>query len=76
MRRRNPGLPESEATLPATAVDRLSDVCIEYVDGKGESSRRTVTPIRWDGPFLVAWCHLREAERQFRVERIKAVSTA
>ncbi|MEV8436122.1 WYL domain-containing protein [Actinosynnema sp. NPDC051121] len=47
---------------------------IDYVDGKGESTRRTITPTGWDGPFLVAWCHLREADRQFRVARIKSVS--
>ncbi|MFJ6671237.1 helicase-associated domain-containing protein [Actinosynnema sp. NPDC091369] len=74
VRSRNRALSEEAVALLAEAVDGKSDVRVEYVDGKGESSRRTITPIRWDGPFLVAWCHLREAERQFRVERIRAVS--
>nr|CEL13164.1 probable DNA-binding protein [Kibdelosporangium sp. MJ126-NF4]CTQ98852.1 probable DNA-binding protein [Kibdelosporangium sp. MJ126-NF4] len=74
VRARNRALSEKAVALLTGAIDELSDVRIDYVDGKGESSRRTITPIRWDGPFLLAWCHMREAERQFRVERIKSVS--
>ncbi|MFE9749412.1 WYL domain-containing protein [Saccharothrix saharensis] len=76
VRSRNRALSAEAMALPAEAVDGKSDVRVEYVDGKGESSRRAITPIRWDGPFLVAWCHLREAGRQFRVERIRAVTPA
>lgn len=76
VRRRNRTLPKKAVALLAGAIDEQSDVRIDYVDGKGEPSRRTITPIRWDGPFLLAWCHMREAERQFRVERIKSVSSA
>jgi predicted DNA-binding transcriptional regulator YafY len=67
-------LSKKVVALLAAAIDEQSDVRIDYVDGKGESSTRTITPIRWDGPFLLAWCHMREADRQFRVERIKSVS--
>ncbi len=74
VRGRNPALSEKAVALLAKAIDEQSDVRIDYVDGKGDSSTRTITPIRWDGPFLLAWCHMREAERQFRVERIKSVS--
>ncbi|WP_103338271.1 helicase-associated domain-containing protein [Amycolatopsis sp. CA-126428] len=74
VRGRNPKLPETAVALLAGAIDERSDVHIEYVDGKGEPSQRTITPIGWDGPFLLAWCHKREAERQFRVERIRSVS--
>jgi len=76
VRGRNRTLSNKEVTLLAGAIDEQSDVRVDYVDGKGESSRRTITPIRWDGPFLLAWCHMREADRQFRVERIKSVSPA
>lgn len=72
----NRALPKKAVALLAVAIDGRSDVRIDYVDGKGESTRRTITPTGWDGPFLVAWCHLREAERQFRVARIKSVSPA
>jgi hypothetical protein len=74
VRGRNRTLSKKAVALLAGAIDEQSDVRIDYVDGKGESSTRTITPIRWDGPFLLAWCHMREADRQFRVERIKSVS--
>lgn len=74
VRKLNGELSDEAVALLAGAVDGQSDVCIDYVDGKGDSTRRTITPIGWEGPFLLAWCHLREAERQFRVERIKAVA--
>jgi hypothetical protein len=74
VRGRNRTLSKKAVALLAGAIDEQSDVRIDYVDGKGESSKRTITPIRWDGPFLLAWCHMREADRQFRVERIKSVS--
>ncbi|WP_433261154.1 helicase-associated domain-containing protein [Actinosynnema sp. CS-041913] len=76
VRTRNRKLSTKAVALLAGAIDDRSDVRIDYVDGKGESSQRTITPIGWDGPFLAAWCHLREADRQFRVERIKSVSPA
>jgi hypothetical protein len=76
VRGRNRTLSKKEVALLAGAIDEQSDVRVDYVDGKGASSRRTITPIRWDGPFLLAWCHMREADRQFRVERIRSVSPA
>lgn len=76
VRGRNRKLSEKAVALLAGAIDERSDVRIDYVDGKGESSSRTITPIGWDGPFVVAWCHLRQAERHFMVERIKSVSPA
>ncbi|KOX34185.1 hypothetical protein ADK67_04330 [Saccharothrix sp. NRRL B-16348] len=74
VRRLNRGLPQKSVALLAEAIDARSDVRIDYVDREGESSQRTITPIEWDGPFLSAWCHLREADRQFRVARIRSVS--
>lgn len=76
VRGRNPMLSEEAVALLVGAIDGQSDVRIDYVDGKGESSTRTITPTGWDGPFLLAWCHMREADRVFRVERIRAVSPA
>jgi hypothetical protein len=74
VRGRNPSLPENAVALLAQAIDDQSDVRIDYVDGKGESSQRTITPKGWNGPFLSARCHMRKADRDFRVERIKSVS--
>ncbi|WP_306750060.1 helicase-associated domain-containing protein [Saccharothrix yanglingensis] len=72
----NRELSDEAVALLAGAIDEKSDVRVDYVKKGGEFSQRTITPIRWDGPFLVAWCHLREDERQFKVTRIKAVSPA
>jgi predicted DNA-binding transcriptional regulator YafY len=47
---------------------------ITYVDGKGQHSQRWVTPYNVIGLsdylYLHAYCHLREAERSFRLDRI------
>ncbi len=47
---------------------------ITYVDGKGQRSKRWVTPNNVIGLsdyiYLHAYCHLRKAERSFRLDRI------
>lgn len=47
---------------------------ITYVDANGERTRRWITPIRVlglsDYIYLQAFCHLRKAERSFRLDRI------
>ena len=49
-------------------------VHITYVDGNGERTRRWVTPRQVlglaDYLYLQGYCHLREAERSFRLDRI------
>lgn len=44
---------------------------IEYCDAEGEITLRQITPL-WNMPNTAfrAWCHLRDAERTFRNERI------
>lgn len=56
------------------AVDGRRAVTITYADADGVGSERTVLPLglwfwrdRWT---LAAWCELREAYRNFRVDRI------
>ncbi len=50
---------------------------IRYVDGEGEETRRWVTPKQVMGlsdyVYLQAHCHLRNAERNFRLDRIVEV---
>jgi DNA polymerase-3 subunit epsilon len=50
---------------------------ITYVDGDGERSERWITPKQVlglaDYIYLQAFCHLREAERSFRLDRIVEV---
>jgi hypothetical protein len=74
VRRWNRKLSKKAVALLAGAIDEQSDVRIDYVDRNGKSSSRTITPTGWDEQFLLAWCHMREAERQFMVKRIKSVS--
>jgi DNA polymerase-3 subunit epsilon len=53
-------------------------VGITYLDAKGEETRRVVTPIRVqvanDLVYMVAFCHLRQAERSFRIDRIISIN--
>jgi DNA polymerase-3 subunit epsilon len=50
---------------------------IAYVDGKGQETNRKITPLRVqavkDYVYVVAFCHLRQAERSFRLDRIVAI---
>jgi DNA polymerase-3 subunit epsilon len=47
---------------------------ITYVDAKGEETTRMITPRQVQAVngvvYLVAYCHLRQAERSFRLDRI------
>jgi DNA polymerase-3 subunit epsilon len=62
--------------LPPTleeALARGTRLKIEYVDMNGSRSERWVTPrqvVQRDVLYLIAFCHLREAERNFRLDRI------
>jgi len=67
---------DSLVTL-ASGVHSSQQVHLEYVDGDGVSTDRTVNPwglIQHEGRwFLAAYCCLREAPRVFRVDRMQAV---
>ena len=47
---------------------------IRYLDGHGAETERDVEPqhvvIGPDGSYLTAWCHLRDGDRVFRLDRI------
>ncbi len=47
---------------------------ITYQDQKGRQSKRWITPKQvltaYNSVYLIAYCHLRESERNFRVDRI------
>jgi DNA polymerase-3 subunit epsilon len=50
---------------------------IRYIDGDGKESQRWITPRQVlglaDYVYLLAYCHLRNAERNFRLDRIVEV---
>ena len=56
------------------AIRAARKMRIEYVDGKGASSRRTIRPIAVEyytqATLVCAWCELRDNYRHFRADRI------
>ena len=55
------------------ALEEERVVRIRYEDYHGNVTERDVSPIEWESPVKFrAWCHLRDAERHFRVDRIRA----
>lgn len=68
-----------DIVLPPSLQEALSgnkDLQITYVDAKGQETGRKITPLRVqalnDYIYVVAFCHLRQAERSFRLDRIVA----
>lgn len=60
-----------------TAISAKHIICLHYKNNKEESSERNIEPIglifyafSW---HVIGWCHLREAYRDFKVERIARV---
>ena len=67
-------LTAGEQRILAHAIATATPVHIHYVDQNGSPSQRTITPIDYFPPWIGAFCHLRQAEREFRLERIQAAS--
>jgi DNA polymerase-3 subunit epsilon len=70
-----------EIVLPASLQEALSsnqDLEITYLDAKGDETIRLITPrlvqARDDYVYIIAFCHLRQAERSFRLDRIVAIN--
>lgn len=61
-----------------TAVQRNVILNIEYLDQSDQRSKRSVDPVGFyqgtDGWYLIGWCHLRDAGRIFRLDRIQAAN--
>ncbi len=70
----NRRLDPAELDLLADAVDHRRDVRITYSDRNGTISHRVVTPEQVMHRWLVAWCHLRDDEREFTIEKILDVA--
>jgi DNA polymerase-3 subunit epsilon len=73
----SPVWPEDGVQLPtelSEAVYSGKRLRITYQDGDGQRSERWVTPVQVlglsDYIYLRAYCHLRKAERNFRLDRI------
>ncbi len=59
------------------ALQRGCSILLHYTSGQGVISTRRVDPIRIDvrmgRAYLIGFCHLRQAERSFRVDRIQSI---
>lgn len=73
--------PPVQISLPAVLDDALterSDVEILYLGSGKEETERVITPhyatYHRDAAYLIAYCHLREEMRTFRVDRILGAS--
>jgi DNA polymerase-3 subunit epsilon len=77
------GVVDAAIALPPAIREALEDglpLEIVYVDARGAETIRRVTPRLVRGAndylYLVAFCHLRQAERSFRLDRIVALRPA
>jgi predicted DNA-binding transcriptional regulator YafY len=75
--------PEPDPAVAAEvwrAVYERRRLWLEYVDVGGEHTEREVEPhhlvLGPHGQYLTGWCHLREADRVFRMDRIRAARPA
>jgi len=73
----SPTSPEEAIHLPVSLSEAIKSgkrLRITYIDGRGQNTERWVTPYRVTGLldylYLHAYCHLRKAERSFRLDRI------
>ena len=57
----------------AYAVDNQLPVRITYQSASGGITTRTISDIELVSGLMYAWCHLREDERAFSVDRVRAV---
>jgi len=73
----SPAWPDEGIQLPielGEAIYSNKRMFIRYVDGDGNETERWITPKHFTGladyVYLTAHCHLRDAERNFRLDRI------
>jgi hypothetical protein len=76
VRRHTPQLDQRQRDLLVYAIAVGGQVTIDYRTAGGDFSSRVVEPLELDGKRMVAWCHLREDERVFGLNRIERVRPA
>ena len=69
-------LDAAELALLADAIDHQRDISIVYRDKNGRVTVRDIQPREVYGRWLDSWCHLKNAQREFTVANIQAVSPA
>lgn len=71
-----PQLPTGQARLLLHAEGAGGAVVLTYRSSSGRITTRAVSELRFRGRTLVGWCHLREDERAFSLERVLEVQPA
>ncbi|HEU4675826.1 MAG TPA: helicase-associated domain-containing protein [Motilibacteraceae bacterium] len=66
-------LSDDEVALLVEAERTGGEIVIEYVDQRGRWTERVVSDCVLDPPYLEAWCHLRDDEREFLLQSIQTV---
>jgi proteasome accessory factor C len=63
-----------------TAIGSGRSVAFDYVNARGEHESRLVDPFRLESQdqdwYLFGWCHLREATRRFRLDRMTELTVS
>ncbi len=77
----SPARPNDAIRLPVELSEAIASgkrLHITYVDNEGKQTRRWISPLQVlglaDYIYLRAYCHLRQAERSFRLDRILEVN--
>jgi hypothetical protein len=76
VRRFGSHLSSQEISWLTGALQRETPVEITYLDSNDRGSRRVITPLEVVSGRVEAWCHLRDDERHFLIERIQHVLPA
>ena len=73
----SPAWPHDNIQLPTELSEAIASgrrLQITYVDGSGERTQRWISPYQVlglaDYIYLRAYCHMRQADRNFRLDRI------
>jgi len=66
-------LDEVERRQLAFAIDHQVPVSITYLSATGGTTTRTISDIELVNGLMYAWCHLRDDERVFSLDRVQAV---
>lgn len=69
-------LDDAQARLLAHAIEHGTPVVIDYLSASGRLTRRIIEPLGLFFDAVQAWCRMRNAERVFRLDRIRAVTPA
>ena len=66
-------LDDLQQAVLVDAITQGRPIKIAYTNATGAASIRVIEPLDLDEHLLTAWCHLRDEERAFALDRVDAV---